>query len=87
MKIITAANRSGLPARTIFISHQSDYISKYEQFLVFDHFGIAAAVGGGLGLFLGVSVYSIITDAMDKFLALRKKYAMHQCPNNSTRCT
>ena len=52
---------------TIFLSYLDSLAVKEVEYLVYDFNGIVAAVGGGLGLFLGFSVFSVATKGMQIF--------------------
>ena len=50
------------------ISYKSSFVQLKEQQLVYDLNAIVAAVGGGFGLFLGASVYGLVSDLVDYLL-------------------
>ena len=45
----------------MYISFLDSLLANEVEYLVYDLNGIVAAVGGGLGLFLGFSVFSVAT--------------------------
>ena len=67
----------------IFLSYLDSLLVKEVEYLVYDFNGIVAAVGGGLGLFLGFSVFSVAMKSISLVFSSRGDSVNPEIPNNN----
>ena len=68
--------RPELKDRYVFFSYTFEMMERTEvkEYLVYDTIGMISSVGGTLGLFLGFSFFSLISDILDAIgTTLRRK--------------
>ncbi len=57
----------------VLLRYQSDRMTLYEEFLIFDFSAIIVALGGSLGLFLGFSFFQCGSSLLDQTLKCGRK--------------
>jgi hypothetical protein len=63
---INNMDEDSLGGRIIYMAFATPYDLHYHEYLLYNFGSITASVGGAVGLFLGISLISVLSNAVDK---------------------